>query len=209
LARARSLRGMAQLSLAFKVQDRERRSELIRSGASLLDRSAADLASGMPSTAVSIIPDQLEALAAAMREASGEDKQYLTEVYGESFGRYVASLQQVVMLRDDGAAKVLQADVMAVAADEVEPGRDRTVLLWEAAELSSRAARLFAVAHDGEALEKAVEVHGRIREKLGVAPVAVVSPQAASMPRRVYCTACGAPMDAGDSFCWKCGRRAC
>ncbi|MBN1629567.1 MAG: DUF4339 domain-containing protein [Thermoleophilia bacterium] len=169
LARARSLRGMAQLSLAFKVHDRERRSELIRSGASLLDRSAADLASGMPATAVSLIPDQLEALAAAMRDASGEDKQYLTEVYGESFGRYVASLQQVVMLRDEGAAKVLQAEVMATAAGELEPGRDRTVLLWEAAELSSQAARFFAVVRDEETLGKAVEVHRRIREKLGVA----------------------------------------
>ena len=169
LARARSLQGMAQLSLAFSLDDQERRSELIRSGASLLDRSAADLTAGLPATAVSLIPHQLEALAAAMRDASAEDKQYLTEVYGESFGRYVASLQQVVMLRDEGAAKVLQAEVMAAAAEEMEPGRDRSVLLWEAAELSSQAARLFGLVRDEETVGKAVEVHRRIREKLGVA----------------------------------------
>lgn len=283
LARACSLQGMAQLSLAFKAQDRERRSELIRSGASLLGRSAADLAAGLSATAVSLIPDQLEALAAAMRDASAEEKQYLIEVYGESFSRYVASLQQVVTLRDEGAAKILQADVMATAAEEMEPGRDRTVLLWEAVELSSQAARLFAVVHDGEAFETAVEVHRRIRERLGVAgagvqpeeswfyliggtqrvgpvsreqlealhargdltsdtfvwkagmaewrkalevgitaaaisgatpgvPAAAPAPRsesaaAAPAPGRIYCTKCGAPLNVGDSFCGKCGRR--
>lgn len=232
VAKARSLQGMARLSLAFGLDDQERRTALIRSGASLVSRSGADLAASLPATAVSIIPDQLEALAAAMGEASPEDKQHLTEVYEESFRIYVASLQQLVMLRDEGAAKVLQANLLAIAAEQMEPGRDRTVLLWEAAGLSGRAGRLFAVLHDGEALEKAVEVHGWIREQLGVMdagsrpeepllhPIGGVQreepvsrgqsetpPATLAPPGRIFCTNCGSPMDVGDAFCGQCGQK--
>lgn len=98
--------------------------------------------------------------------------------------------------------------------------------------LSGRAGRLFAVLHDGEALEKAVEVHGWIREQLGVVdagsrpeepllhPIGGVQreepvsrgqsetpPATLTPPGRIFCTNCGSPIDVGDAYCGQCGQK--